>query len=192
MSVSVKRSADAVLALPEKDNGKEAPADGVKSPKLDRFNWTALSHLFKVMAEFLTFHCSWKRLDGHRIKIVDRLDCKPEDRGTHVEKQVVWTWRSDDFRKPVNQRSRTRKLRPRNHELLLRRGFCEFDLDVEKNWVEWTVRISIPESEFDEKHHFRDLRGPLTQAEMQFPESSSEEEDVDLDDEDKEEEESEE
>lgn len=142
--------------------------------------WNGFSYLLEVLGDFCIRHCSWARLDRCRFRIVDRPDCPLRWKGTVREKQVVMTWFSDDFSKPWDMRSQTKKLSLRDHEALLRSCFCEFNLDVDKNWREWTVRISIPYEMDEETHVFRDRRGPPPSWPLPPPdtETTSEEEEA--------------
>lgn len=132
----------------------------LKPSKLVVFSWNSFSYLLTALTQFVSSHCSETWSDRHQILVVDRPDCKPEHQGTYKAKQMVWTWSADDFKKPSDQRRRRlwNHLPVRHHELMLTHCFGEFDLDVDKNWNKWIVRIAFPETHYDETHTFHEKR----------------------------------
>lgn len=159
--------------------GGQASAELIQRPPWDTFNWPAMSYLLQELGAFFIRHCSWEWLDQCRFEILDRPDCQPHWKGTVREKMIVLFWEADDLCKPPGKRrSRTRKWPLRDHEAILRSCFCEHNLDVDMNWGQWTVRISLPEFLDDSQHVFRDKREPPLLA-SPFPtqvETPSEEE----------------
>jgi hypothetical protein len=140
----------------------ETETERVKEPPWTVFSRDLLGYLLTVLSQFFSSHCSMTWLDFHNIHVVDRPDCKPEHRGTDLEKMIVWIWSAEDMKKPFERkRPRKRKrLPPRDHEQMLHRAFGDFVLDVDKHWTAWTIRISFPENDEDIIHTFCEKREP--------------------------------
>lgn len=147
------------------------------------FNWNSFSYLMTNLTNFISLYCSTEKwMDHHKVEVMDRPYTRPKHRKTVREKMIVWTWSADDFNKPAEQMrpDQWKHLPPRNHEKMLTDYFSEFDLEVDKDWSKWTVRISIPENLDDELHWFNEHRNPPPD---QLPAPEKERED-DEDDED--------
>lgn len=131
------------------------------------FKWGQLSHLINVICSFCVHHCSSELDDRSRFFIGDGIILKQEHTTTfrRFEVGILWFWNADDLcfeETTLDTRVSMAFSKPRDHEKLLRDWFSEFNLDVDKYWDGWLVRISCQKVPLNQKHVFRDNREIVT------------------------------